>query len=128
MSEVKFVSPWEKYKNVASAVQKGDIEGALSRPELGWLETDLDSWVRTALNRPTEFDSAQVRFMDALSGTTPDESSLEARICQRWAAYPQIKAMMDATGLKKESFVEIIKDKIQHYKEHPDELQQRTRK
>lgn len=121
--ETKFVPPWEKYKKVASAVKKGNIEGALSRPELKWLDRDLDSMVRSALTDSSSFDSGQIRFMDALSGVKPDDSSLEARIYQRWAEFPQIKAMKESTGLKRDVFMEIIKGKLQHYQEHPEDLQ-----
>ncbi len=108
----KFVPPWKKYSKVASLVKKGDIEGAFARKELSWLEGDIDGWINMALNKPGDFDSGMVRAMDAIAGTRPDDSSLEARIYQRWSQYPQIKAMLNSTGISRSMMIDYIRDKI----------------
>ncbi|MFZ2153187.1 MAG: hypothetical protein WAV41_04040 [Microgenomates group bacterium] len=110
-----FIPPWERYKEVTKLVRQGDIGAALNRQELEWLDNDLKSWVATA-SKP-DFDGPVVRFLDGVAGTTPDESSVEARIYQRWSAYPQIGAMLFATGIPREAIIGKIKTLMQEPEE-----------
>lgn len=129
--ESQFVPPWEKYKGVADvmrqalALKREDpkrqelVQQALSRPELSWMERDIDSWVREALNSPQTFDSGMIRTMDAMSGVKPDDSSLEARIFQRWSGYPQIAAMLSNTGIGKNTMLGYIRNRIEFAQNPP---------
>lgn len=116
-----FVSPQERYEGIALLVRDGKLDEALRRPELSWLNNDLGSWVDSALNSPQTFNSALVRGLDALDGMTPDDSSLEARIYQRWSAFPQIEVMISSTHLPRHVFETKIKELIQQRLDIPDQ-------
>lgn len=111
--QVEFTPPWVKYKPVADLVRAGKTDDALARPELAWLEADIDSWVNQALNDPTSFDNALIRTMDAIDHMVPNDESLVGRIYQRWSAYPQISSMLQSTGLSRSVMEAYIAKRLQ---------------
>jgi len=109
-----YVPPWIYFKKVADLVNAGDIEGALAWPEVAFIDQDLRSWVEEAIMRPGKFESLVVFALEEMAGIKR-ANTLEERIYQRWADYPQIKAMLGSTYLPKECFLRKIRAIMAEY-------------
>ena len=114
MDPCKYVPPWIYYKEVAALVNAGEFEGALALPEVAFIDQDLRSWVEEAIMRPGHFESLVVLFLDEMAGIKRP-ATLEERIYQRWAGYPQIKAMLGSTYLPKECLLKKIRAIMAEY-------------